>query len=120
MKLSEAIRLGAMLRPQQAFYVQFDEGENATCALGAAAEAAGILDLSVPNGYSGKAPEAWRPLVMTRSACPACGLRATRVDNQIIHLNNYHRWTREQIADWVETIEAKAEQPANVLAEAVA
>lgn len=30
-----------------------------------------------------------------------------RLDNIIVHLNNHHRWTREQIADWLESEEEK-------------
>jgi hypothetical protein len=28
----------------------------------------------------------------------------------IFHLNDHHHWTREQIADWVETIERAQEE----------
>jgi hypothetical protein len=38
--------------------------------------------------------------------CPACGdLTAFGPFITILHLNDHHKWTREQIADWVQTIE---------------
>jgi hypothetical protein len=106
--LSEAIRLGTALRPNQAFNVLFDPADpTATCALGAASEAVGILDVTQRNSYVGKAPKSWR-WTSTRwgvlYSCPSCWWRAEGQDI-IIHLNNDHRWTRLQIADWVEVCE---------------
>lgn len=47
--------------------------------------------------------------------CPAAnkkdiygGCRKTTLDSQIQHLNDNHKWTREKIADWIDTLE---EQP---------
>lgn len=41
--------------------------------------------------------------------CPATAcVREALTDtllNQIIHLNDTHQWTREQIADWLETLD---------------
>jgi hypothetical protein len=111
MKLSDAIRLGARLRPTQAFWVTFERKLNATCALGAAADAVGILDTEVRNGYTGKAPEEWRPIVIQRATCPDCHEEFRQVDSCIIHLNNEEHWTRERIADWVEIYEHKAMRP---------
>lgn len=105
MRLSEAIRIGATMRPAQAFCVTFDRARNATCALGAAAEAVGILDTTVPNGYTGPAPLEWRKLVIRRTKCPACDETFQQLDTCIIHLNNEERWTREQIAVFVEARE---------------
>lgn len=101
MRLSEAIRLGAMLKPQHFGSLRSDDGV-ATCALGAAEEA------------SGERWQVWygqHPACLQDTACPACTY-VPRFDlNQeptIAHLNDTHRWTREQIADWVETIEQQA------------
>jgi hypothetical protein len=94
MRLSEAIRLGAMLRPQ-AFGKMFRtvRGEMRSCALGAAAEALG------ESPY-----DSFAPLFDAMRMCPmGCGW--TSVGSLIPHLNDEHRWTRERIADWVETVE---------------
>ena len=118
MKLSEAIRLGAMLRPQ-AFGHLFRDG--ASCALGAAGEAAGIADIEAGGWAVGAvAPPSWNPIATREADCPVCvhGFLTLRKKHDahavIVHLNNDHRWTREQIADWVATIEAQHEAAAPV------
>ena len=140
MKLSEAIRLGSMLKPQG--HGMLSTGR-ATCALGAAHEACpspqkvwlvtSPLNLSVnTTPYRGE-PAYVEPGTVERSdvpgpewsviywnaACPACALEppatasapAMAVFRLIPHLNDDHRWTREQIADWVETIEQQQSAP---------
>ena len=102
MQLSEAIRLGAMLHPQQAFgtYRRFnDEGQVvATCAIGAAGQA----------GYRG---DEHRSVLLMRTSCPVCEFREA-LRCVVAHLNDKHLWTREKIADWVATIElTEQEQP---------
>ena len=47
-----------------------------------------------------------------RCPVPYCPARKT-TGNMIAHLNDGHHWTREHIADWVETIE-RAEADAAV------
>ena len=107
MRLSEAIRLGAMLRPQGfgIFSAQF--GAKATCAYGAAKDAL---------GRDFRAVSEW-PWLITEYPCPDCGLSGVAALSIVsLHLNDYHRWTRERIADWVETIE---NQQAESTAEAI-
>lgn len=109
MTLSEAIRIGAMLKPQ-AFGGCHVTG--ATCALGAAVEAIGALRLCV-NGY-----------MPTDDAIAALATRWPYIDSVvsnpitgdggdlsfvIFELNDTHRWTRDQIADFVESIERSLE-----------
>lgn len=98
MRLSEAIRLGAMLHPQcfERSYVANGRDVVASCALHAAVEA----------GY------AMRGIVATGAQCPACGItyNPNGLYCMVVHLNDEHRWTREAIADWVATVE-----PADVL-----
>jgi hypothetical protein len=97
MKLSEAIRLGAMMRPQ-AFRTLLTDG--GACALGAALLAVGAR----PEEAVRSALNRW-PWASTVSAdCPRCG-RSRTVFRVITHLNDRHRWTREQIAKWVAGIE---------------
>lgn len=104
MKLSEAIRLGAMMHPQ-CFenHSEFDSHANviATCALGAADQAGYVL-----SGVRRACPQGC-------FVCPACGNETIYLDYAIAHLNDYHNWTRERIADWVETLEAHAPEPSS-------
>lgn len=95
MKLSEAIRLGALLHPQTfgatRKYAVIRNEIVGTCAIGAAREA----------GYSREF--SWE----VTGRCPACEHNTTTwaLPNLMAHLNDFHRWTRERIADWVETVE---------------
>lgn len=107
MTLSEAIRLGSMLHPQG--FARFhgyshDQASIVTCALGAAEDAGyRIVDM---------------PILRMAATCPAsewCRV-CHCVYDVIIHLNDEHRWTREAIADWVETIEAGIPQQEEVVA----
>ncbi len=137
LKLSEAIRLGAMLGPQSFGTLSAMRGwfkkRETTCALGAAFKAAGCKTVVVNDpepryGFRGdkthtgvsnqvQIPDEWLSLMWQRVPCPAC------TDFQIIgplqrivaiHLNDKHHWTREQIADWVATLEAQQEVQAEV------
>ncbi len=110
MKLSEAIRLGAMLKPQ-AFG---DMSISGSCALQSAAEALGLrhrmsiycelpdiyphlesLIVDLPDGLTGFMNGPRVPLI-----------------EAIYTLNDIAKWTRERIADWVETIEREQEAAA--------
>ena len=136
MRLSEAMRLGAMLRPQ-AFGAVFKVHEGpdgpviASCATGAVNEGAGLrtVKLSESSGEvlihlgpasAGGQPvvEQWSELLERVVVCPELGCDGKDqysvmhsiplhfdVSRAIIHLNDFHRWTRERIADWVESIE---------------
>ena len=101
MRLSEAIRLGAMMKPQ-AFGVLIDDN-GGTCALGAAYDAVGIkFDASgIPNGYLDEL-DLWlhRIIELQAATCPECGLNTPAI-GLIPHLNDAHRWTRQRIADFV-------------------
>jgi hypothetical protein len=99
MKLSEDIRLGAMTGPQVFGTVSAGSG---TCAIGAALVSVGRMDLVVCG---------WEPLyalwpvlkTLDVTACPQCGNKHS--GSMILHLNDGHKWTRERIADFVETVE---------------
>lgn len=118
MKLSDAIRLGAMLGPQLrgGMYLPSSGG---SCALGAAILAIGKMDdvrrtQQLPNQgglrFRDITPASWRWIQADRT-CPECHAGSpTSTYKLIAHLNDSHWWTREQIADWVATIE-----PADVL-----
>lgn len=100
MRLSEAIRLGAMLKPQ-GFEGTGSRQCPATCAYGAA------LDAISRDGFPS---DIWPWIDQTLFQCPACDQKHGMYI--IPHLNNDHRWTRERIADWVETLESPAPAPA--------
>jgi hypothetical protein len=123
---SEAIREGARIRPAQAFHKFYDAENDGTCATGAALEA--IFGETFTNEILTEKREEVRSVL--RSDFPyMIGLKVTipcecprlydgpcDVDtagrihglaNVVVHLNNHHHWTREQIADWVELEEEK-------------
>jgi hypothetical protein len=136
MGLSEAMRIGAMLRPQAygdfrkkirtGFLGLFGKSEYATCALGAAVEAGNIPsilrqvdDNSAAPFRGGKSragttveevqfPQEWLDTIRVVAACPVCG-KPQRLAQQIPHLNDKHRWTRERIADFVALYEPRAD-----------
>ena len=119
MRLSEAIRLGAMLRPQAKGRL-FHEG--GSCAIGAAYEALGLVkklddNLDTGCGVSRLMPTVYPWLTSLYRGCPhdeKCAewsLSTAHTFHALIpHLNDDHSWTREQIADWVEQQEQKLEQ----------
>lgn len=100
MRLSEAIRLGATMKPQGfgSLLVVGSNGREYTCAMGAAFDAVGAAQdiravAFVFPGYSRK----------VFPICDACKLPArVGVTSMVMHLNDAHSWTREKIADWVE------------------
>lgn len=117
MKLSEAIRLGGMMKPQgrgSESLVSLD----APCALGGALQAIGKQD----EGCKAM-KENW-PFTCQPAKCP-CGVNHSRelqtwigrllfpawdsISDIIVVLNDDHGWTRNQIADWVETVEPAEE-----------
>lgn len=139
MKLHEAIRLGSMLRPQNHgdLYAERTRGilgltteRMASCALGAAYEAAGVEPFirtvakgELLSGFRGQMaiadghetvisyPDPWYAFVQTIQPCPACTkYDALELHRLIPHLNDRHKWARERIADWVQSIEEAHEQ----------
>jgi hypothetical protein len=100
MKLSEAIRLGAMLNPQA--FGNFTDGVG-TCAIGAAHLAVGL-----PMREDVDFPREWDVVLEFEGGCPECGLTVFDTTDDLnipAHLNDTHRWTRERIADWADCVE---------------
>lgn len=97
MKLSEAIRLGATLRPQVRGVTRNARG---SCALGAALEAIGV------DGTYTDVLDHF-PISRRYVACPVDYVEHVLV-GVIRMLNDDHGWSRERIADWVETFEQEA------------
>ena len=131
MYFHEAIRLGAMIRPQcrgsltgpvtkRIFGIFKGKPENGSCAFGAAIEAAGCETRIEPSGDSVPirgvrppkgtpvptivVPDEWSPLLGKLVHCPVCGVFQS-LARTIPHLNDDHLWTREAISDWVMPIE---------------
>ena len=102
-ELAAAIRAGAARRPDQAFGDYFI-GRRASCALGAAYE--GMYRLAEDMG--GKRPTKdlewfFDCLETTLRWCPIEGCKKHLVlSAMIVHLNDVHQWSREQIAAWLE------------------
>jgi len=122
MKLSEAMMLGATLRPQargsfysRRFFGLF--GEKTSCALGAAYEAGNIQVVGFSPGaqtldsrgsststLAYQVPAEWWRIISATYVCPACP-KILVGSEMIPHLNDHHRWSRQQIAEWVKLIE---------------
>jgi len=117
MKLSEAIRLGSMLKPHVKHSLV---AYGRTCALGAALDAAGALGIAEDDGDPGpyEAAEAIWPILKSPVRHPAYR-ECADLRKVITSLNDEFDWTREQIADWVETIERQQPQAHESAASAV-
>ena len=99
LELAAAIAAGALRRPHQAFGEYFDD-HGGSCALGAAYEGAYAL----PEDAHMIRPRLHRIfdcLENVRRACPVGCKKRLPLNAIILHLNDDHHWTREQIADWL-------------------
>lgn len=103
MKLSIAIRLGAMLRPQ-AKELFFSGG--GSCAMGAAIEAVGGNCSGSMQTFNDVLNH-WPWLNTLIIACPETGERRSAF-SIIGDLNDVCCWDRERIADFVDSIEPSA------------
>lgn len=59
------------------------------------------------------------PALMEIVNCPVCGRlnnkhKQMSLDRMIIHLNDEHQWTREQVADWLESLDIDLGMKENV------
>ena len=84
-------------------------GRHSSCALGAAYE--GIY--RIPQDADGIRPKRLDLLFDCLDnevrRCPACEKKRLPISAIIIHLNNHHQWTRQQIAQWLrEDADARA------------
>ena len=108
-ELAAFIRAGATRRPEQA-YGDYFKGKFASCALGAAYE--GMYRL--PENVEGTRPTKdlewfFDVLEGTIRTCPMDGCKKKLVLSAlIVHINDAHRWSREQIATWLESVNGKA------------
>ena len=99
LELAEAIAEGAKRRPEQAFGEYFSDS-GGSCALGAAYEGAYAL----PHDAHTIRPRMERLfdcLENVRRRCPVGCKKRLPLNAIILHLNDDHHWTREQIAEWL-------------------
>jgi hypothetical protein len=99
-ELADAILEGVQRRPEQSFGEYF-KGRKSSCALGAAYE--GLYRL--PREADGIKPRRldllFECLDNAVRVCPECAKKRLPLGAIIIHLNDHHHWTREQIASWL-------------------
>jgi hypothetical protein len=98
-ELAQAIRLGAT-RGHQCFGSYFDE-RGGSCALGAAYE--GMYHLPHPHGSVRvkHLERLFRCLEDVAKKCPVGCKKRLPLGAMIVHLNDDHHWTREQVAEWL-------------------
>jgi hypothetical protein len=105
---SEPIREGAKLRPQ-CFDGGYSDDMGATCAYIAGIEAV-MGDLS-KDAMSMFGTYGTYPYLMDNAVCPVHDCRLAEFTDSrlsaIFHLNDDHKWTREQIADWLQSEEVR-------------
>jgi hypothetical protein len=115
MKLSEAIREGAKMGPKIVGALFDNEGGH--CALGGAY----LVTVGHRMGNSSVSERMWPKLWRRLEAVYPCRiggdhthtfLPGESLGHAIISLNNNCDWSREAIAEWVETVEKKAEAEA--------
>ena len=101
-ELASYIREGSQRRPEQARGDYF-KGQNASCALGAAYD--GMYRVPGDPGRTRPTKDLDRIFTCLESTirrCPAEGCqKKLGLAVVIVHLNDDHCWSREQIADWV-------------------
>ena len=118
--LSEAIRVGCKRAPMQQFGSYVSNLGLSACVLGAAymAVEADTMSRFSPRDIMSLLVATF-PILETVSECPSCRpIRSHRHaaqhfasigDDSLLsvmgHLNDKHRWSRERIADWVESVE---------------
>ncbi len=99
-RLAQAIRFGARRRPNQAFG-EYYRGTRSSCALGAAYEAVYRLPPDVNSMHPKRLDWFFACLEGTLRRCPLGCKKTLALAAIIVHLNDRHQWTREQIAEWV-------------------
>ena len=104
MKYSDAILLGSTWKPQAYGWTRSADG--ATCANGAALDAMGKLGEGERRNYNNEELAKLFPVIVGKCfVCPRCGCSMGILPNVVAHLNDYHTWTREAIAEWVAKVE---------------
>ena len=105
-ELADSIMTGVRLRPVQSFGEYFGENGGSD-ALGAAYEGIFLL----PRDVRGFHPRVWRLFDLLESVprhCPGGCRKFLPVAALMVHLNDDHEWSREQIAGWIRGEVARA------------
>lgn len=112
-ELAAFIREGMTKRTDQAFGDYFS-GQNASCALGAAYEA--MYRLPREGANPTRDLDWFFDCLDTVKACPGEGCKKKLFLAAIlVHLNDDHLWTRNQIADWLDTTNGNGARPAEAI-----
>ena len=96
-ELAQAILTGAERRDKQSFGTYFGP-EGGSCALGAAYEGVYLLPDDVRGTHPKRMDRFFHCLEDVSKRCPAGCRKRVPIGAMIVHLNDDHRWTREQIA----------------------
>ncbi len=105
LSLADAIRVGCSMSPQ-AVGTWYDETTGGTCVLSAALMGLGLFDLFRCGGeHPQDILTRYFPILKTHATTPE-GLSGD-LGFLMVQLNDHHGWTRERIADWVESWEGK-------------
>jgi len=100
-ELAHRMQLGIKRRPRQAFG-EYYIGRNASCALGAAYEGLYPLPSEVGPLRPKELEHLFDCLEFSLRQCPSGCKKSVPLAAMIVHLNDDHRWSREQIAAWLE------------------
>ena len=102
LELADAIAAGARRRPTQAFGEYFSDA-GGSCALGAAYEGAYALpkDPHEAHAIRPRMERLFDCLENVRRRCPVGCKKRLPLNAIILHLNDDHHWTREQIVEWL-------------------
>lgn len=139
MNVSEAIRIGSQKRAaaESGWNDLGPDGQIRSCPLFAAAEAYGLLvveedkivrgpkwiepegaDSPIERGDKpcsniSRIPNEWYA-VLTAKEIPPCSCAKYDIPDYIqvlvVHLYDMHKWTREQVADWIEGVEMRVDE----------
>jgi hypothetical protein len=98
--LAEAILTGARRRPSQSFGSYFG-AEGGSCALGAAYEGVYLLPEDAHDAIPQRLDRFFDCLENISKRCPAGCHKQIPIGAMIVHLNDDHHWTREEVASWL-------------------
>jgi hypothetical protein len=99
-ELAAAILTGAKRRPSQSFGSYFGP-EGGSCALGAAYEGVYLLPEDAHDAVPRRLDRFFDCLENISKRCPAGCHKQIPIGAMIVHLNDDHQWTREQVASWL-------------------
>jgi hypothetical protein len=100
-ELAGFIRNGMKRRPDQAFG-DYYKGRDASCALGAAYDAMYRLPDDAEGQHPTRDLDWFFTCLDTVKPCPGDGCRKRlSLAALLVHLNDDHRWSRAEIADWL-------------------